>query len=236
MKRCEEYGLCEEAKPDSGQLVPVREQQSEMERLQSMAISREAKLKAYREKKELQDQLKQMKIAMSVEHIDDDVKRDFYLALLKLCIIDARDELITCDQEKQILEHLARRSEQEGGARPKLPPPKRPLKPIIITKDAVQKAVYGLGYPSLPTMSVDEFYEDRVREGIFPDAEKSKEMAKHALQNMTEEEQNALEEQDDIEKEGRLEVDDEETLARARAMDDWKDTHRRGFGNRHNRS
>ena len=28
----------------------------------------------------------------------------------------------------------------------------------------------------------------------------------------------------------------EESLAKARAWDDWKDTHRRGEGNRHNRS
>jgi immunoglobulin-binding protein 1 len=29
----------------------------------------------------------------------------------------------------------------------------------------LQKEVYGLGYPSLPVLSVDEFYEQRVREG-----------------------------------------------------------------------
>ncbi len=28
--------------------------------------------------------------------------------------------------------------------------------------------MYGLGYPSLPVLSVDEFYEQRVREGWFP--------------------------------------------------------------------
>lgn len=46
-------------------------------------------------------------------------------------------------------------------------------------------------------------------------------------------------EQDDIEaveKEERVERDDSEFLARARAMDDYKDTHRRGWGNRANRS
>ena len=28
--------------------------------------------------------------------------------------------------------------------------------------------MYGLGYPSLPVLSVDEFYDQRVKEGWFP--------------------------------------------------------------------
>ena len=35
----------------------------------------------------------------------------------------------------------------------------------IYLQDKLQKEVYGLGYPSLPVLSVDEFYEQRVREG-----------------------------------------------------------------------
>lgn len=237
LKRCTDYGLTDNPAEDEQQVaVPSRQPRSELEMLQRMAGDRETKLKKYREKKELQDQIKQLKMAMSVEHIDDDVKRDFYLTLLKSCILEARDELITCDQEKQILEHLAKRGE-DAAQMPLPPPPKaRPLKPIIITKDAAQKAVYGLGYPSLPTMTVAEFYEERVREGIFPDPEKSKQMAKYAVQNMTEEDEKAFEEQDEVEKEQKMEADDEEALQRARGMDEWKDDHRRGFGNRHNRS
>jgi immunoglobulin-binding protein 1 len=37
-------------------------------------------------------------------------------------------------------------------------------------------------------------------------------------------------------KEEQTEKDDLETLVRARAMDEYKDTHRRGWGNRANRS
>lgn len=205
-----------------------------------MAHYRENKLQKYREKKELSDQIKQLKIAMSAEHIDDDVKREFYMKLLESCIIEARDELITIDQEKAILEHLARRDgEVHGigaGARSRPHPPSKPLKPIIITKDLVQKAVYGAGYPSLPTMTVEEFYEQRVRDGIFPDPEKAKETQKYALQNRTDEMEKELDDRDDVEKEERVERDDPEDLERARAMDDWKDDHRRGYGNRHNRS
>lgn len=45
--------------------------------------------------------------------------------------------------------------------------------------------------------------------------------------------------QEDIEaseKEEKIERDDSDFLAQARAMDEYKDTHRRGWGNRANRS
>merc|ERR1711981_1491094 len=51
---------------------------------------------------------------------------------------------------------------------------KRPLKPIIITRDAVQKEVFGMGYKHLPILSIEEFYEQRVRDGWFPSPEETK--------------------------------------------------------------
>lgn len=241
LKRCTDYGLCEAAM-DNRQVATVQNDtpRSEMEALQQMALSREKKLAQYRAKKELNDQIKQLKVAMSGEHIDDDVKREFYLTLLKSCIIESKDEIITIGQEKQILEHLAMRHAQQGhetGARPKQPLHKpKPLNPIIITKDAVQKAVYGLGYPSVPTMTVAEFYEERVRDGIFPDAAKMKDIQKYTLQGRTEEEEQELNEKEDIDTEEKIENDDPEYLERQRAKDEFKDEHRRGYGNRHNRS
>lgn len=44
------------------------------------------------------------------------------------------------------------------------------------------------------------------------------------------------EEQEAAEKETKIEQDDEEMLASQRSMDEYKDTHRRGWGNRYNRS
>lgn len=41
-------------------------------------------------------------------------------------------------------------------------------------------------------------------------------------------------EQEEAEKEKKIELDDEEQIARARQFDEWKDDHRRGSGNRHN--
>lgn len=41
-------------------------------------------------------------------------------------------------------------------------------------------------------------------------------------------------EQEDADKEKKIEMDNEEELARVRQFDEWKDDHRRGDGNRHN--
>ncbi|XP_020809398.1 immunoglobulin-binding protein 1 [Drosophila serrata] len=114
-------------------------------------------------------------------------------------------------------------------------PKPKPLQPFIITRNAAQKAVFGLGYPSLPIMSVDEFYQKRVDEGIFPDEEKVAKMnqaqaiAAARDPNEQEDEEKAVEEQ-------QVEEDDPEYLDRMRRMDEYKDVVRRGDGNRHNRS
>lgn len=41
----------------------------------------------------------------------------------------------------------------------------KPLQPILITRDEYQKKVFGYGYPSLPTLTVKELYEQRMRDG-----------------------------------------------------------------------
>jgi len=110
------------------------------------------------------------------------------------------------------------------------------MKPVIITKDAIQKAVYGAGYPSLPTFTVQDFYDQRVRDGIFPDPEKAASNQQKSLQRMTEVNNREEEEKETADNEDLAENEDPEYLARQRAMDEFKDEVRRGDGNRHNRS
>ena len=31
----------------------------------------------------------------------------------------------------------------------------------------IQKSVFGAGYPSIPTVTIEEFYEQKVKEGTF---------------------------------------------------------------------
>lgn len=172
-------------------IANVERYPNEVAALVAMSRQRNSKIEQYRIKKELDDQIKQIKIVMEREHIDDDVKRDFYLKLIKSSIMNVIDEIASVDQEKQILDHLSQLKHDNPDNSHLSKPPRRSterLKPIIITKDAAQKAVYGmiwrricekryitavyfigLGYPSLPTMTVDEFYTQRVKDGVFPD-------------------------------------------------------------------
>lgn len=205
--------------------------------LTQMVTSRNQKLEKYRQRKELEDQIGILKKAMKMEHIEDETKREFYVNLLKLSIIDAQEELASIEQEKQMLQFMKNgpQIEVKNPNKPKCCDKTwRPLRPIIITKDLAQKAVYGLGYPSLPTMTVAEFYDQRVRDGIFPDPDAPKHTS--GMNKLSINDTNEIEEAEDIERELKLDADDDYELARLRAKDDYKDEHRRGEGNRHNRS
>lgn len=89
-----------------------------------------------------------------------------------------------------------------------------------------QAQVFGAGYPSLPTMTVDDWYEQHRKHGALPDQGIPRKVA-------VEDESDAKEREEE-EKEKKAEQDDEESLLKARNWDDWKDTHRRGYGNRQN--
>ena len=80
----------------------------------------------------------------------------------------------------------------------------RPLKPIVITRDKLQKEVFGMGYKNLPVMSIEEFYEQRVRDGWFPAPGKAPPPGK-SLQDMSGSDQRAAEEAEAAEKEEKEE-------------------------------
>uniref|UniRef100_A0A182U685 Immunoglobulin-binding protein 1 n=1 Tax=Anopheles melas TaxID=34690 RepID=A0A182U685_9DIPT len=252
LARCENYKLYETPDRDSGELAIVPGGQSDKIReLQLMGAQRNEKIRKFQEKKELDEKVKQLRYVVEQPEakIDDETKREFFLSLLKSAVLEAQEELESVAREKQMLQYRAAaklRGEDEleeashgafgsGGGTNKRPPV-QPLKPIIITRDAVQKAVYGRGYPSLPTMTVAEFYEQRVAEGIFPDPERMKEVNKNSLMNRVHMDNAAEQDREDEQQEQLIERDDEEYLARQRAKDEFKDEHRRGEGNRYNRS
>lgn len=96
------------------------------------------------------------------------------------------------------------------------------MKPFILTRDAAQAKVFGAGYPSLATMTVNDWYDQHRKLGALPD---------QGVARTTSEAKRAAQQED---QEQREEEDDEQTLHRAREWDDWKDTHPRGYGNRKN--
>lgn len=233
LKRANDYGF------EGAELGPSNAASSagggdQMAALTQTVVQRNQKLEKYRQKKELQDEISKLKILIKQETVDDDVEREFYVKLLKLSIMDAHEELSSIGQEKQILEFQKQRKEMMPKELERKAPPPKPLRPVIITKDLAQKAVYGLGYPSLPTMTVAEFYDDRVRQKIFPDAKAVQKSS--TIEERVSHIDGGEESIEDIRTEEKLDKDDDYELARLRAKDEYKDDHRRGEGNRYNRS
>lgn len=257
LKRSSEYGLTERSNTTDttvAQVAATGHNPNELEELKQMAVQRNEKLRKFKEKKELEEKINLMKVAVEREDdLDDDVLRGFYMDLIKFSILEAEEELKFLDQEKLMLDFRQRQTQQtaQGGGSgmddsPEATnhqhhnPPHRHqhgrkvLKPIIITRDALQKAVYGRGYPSMPTMSVEDFYHERVAAGVFPDPDKKSTVK--ARQDMTDDEIAELDEQEAVVLEEAIERDDEYQRARQAAMDEFKDNVRRGDGNRYNRS
>lgn len=172
LKRSEDYGLCKSNSSDA-------EENISSDFLTIQVIQRNQKIEKYRQKKELEDQIKQLTIVMKQENVDDDSRRDYYINLLKLSIIEAQEELSSIEQEKKILEFHRNHPEKSESEKSSASNLRRPFKPIIITRDLAQKAVYGLGYPSFPTMTVSEFYDQRVREGISISLENNEMISKN---------------------------------------------------------
>ncbi|XP_068150515.1 immunoglobulin-binding protein 1 [Drosophila tropicalis] len=261
LQRCQEYSLCEgpKVKPTQDE---DKVEKSEQRELMEAAYNRNDKIAQYRKMKEIDEYMKKVQAAVKDKTADDEVKREFFLKYLDKSIIDAKQELESLRTMKELAkmrlarlaggENLPNAIESFGGGPStsqkqghshhhhhhhygKQSTQPKPLQPFIITRNAQQKAVFGLGYPSLPIMTVDEFYQQRVDEGIFPDEEKVAKMnqaqaiAAARDPNEQEDEEKAVVEQ-------QVEDDDPEYLARMRRMDEYKDVVRRGDGNRHNRS
>ena len=98
----------------------------------------------------------------------------------------------------------------------------------------MQKEVFGMGYKNLPVMSIEEFYEHRAQTGWFPQPGTGSLMDQAKLQD----DRQAAEDHEEAERaaeEEKEEKDDADELARKRNFDEFKDEHKRGEGNRHNK-
>ncbi|NWT70933.1 IGBP1 protein, partial [Prunella himalayana] len=227
LKLCRNYGL------GSFQLPPGQEEPGSpsaprdpaQPNLVAMAMSRTAKIERYKQKKELENKLASMSSSVESGTADEDQIREFYILQIQKWISTSLEEIESIDQELVILKSRDAAKQAPAGPRGPSRPARAPMKPFILTRDAAQARVFGAGYPGLPTMTVDDWYEQRRKQGIVsqqgfgepgsPPCASDEEMQKQKQE--TEEEE-----------------DDEEALRKARDWDDWKDTHPRGYGNRHN--
>lgn len=229
LKRCKAYSISQFHLPHTTNKNTSPDQPSETSapsssNLVSMAAQRQVKIERYRQKKELETRLSDIRKAVDSGQADDEVRRDFYLLNVRRWITLSLEEIESIDQEVEILKKMD--GLKHYAAKEPVPPARPPMKPFILTKDAVQAQVFGAGYPSLPTMTVDDWYEQHRKHGVLPD--------QGVPRRVPVEEDTDAKELEEEEKEKRAENDDEESLLKARNWDDWKDTHRRGYGNRHN--
>ncbi|XP_070174930.1 immunoglobulin-binding protein 1-like isoform X2 [Littorina saxatilis] len=210
--------------------------------MQVMGLQRNSKIERFKQNKEYDSRLKELLAAVEKDTVDDEVKREFYLTQIKRWINTALDEIESLNMEIQILQHMAAMKKQgkgassggSDGAKGAKPTPKKAFRPFILTKDAIQKKVFGLGYPGVPTMTIEEFYAEKVQDGTFSIPNSGP--ASGSLQGRASDpDADAREmEGEDAQREKREEEDDADLLQGARNMDAYKDDHRRGWGNRHN--
>jgi len=235
LQRCKDYGFADLNRIPK--MISVKDEVTEdgveevprMPDLSKMNSERSAKMARYKLNRQLETDIKELKVVLSGASRDEDVLRDYHLKMIQRFVNTSLDELNSLEMEVGVLKHMAK--VKAGKVAPVADKPVRKMEPIIITKDKMQKEVYGLGYPSMPVLSVDEFYEKRVRDGWWKPPSSG-----GALQDRANdpELEARMKDQEEREKDDNEDRDDEETREKALAMDEWKDDHRRGEGNRHN--
>lgn len=246
LKRVKAYGLTdinipEPKSEEENSSTSSDRVKSNAEMITEMVSRRNTKLQRYKEQKELETSLDVLQKSMDNPNIDEETKREYFITLLKLYITQTIEELSSIAAEKPILEHMQKVGHSDtmtSHSSHKFKSSGSKLQPIIITRNELQKKVYGAGYPSLPVLTVQEFYDQRVKEGDWPDASLRNQINSRCLQDLSisDNNENNQEDKEDIQKEEKIEKDDPQLLEQTRAMDEYKDMHRRGWGNRANRS
>lgn len=180
---------------------------------------RDKKVQRYKDKKMIETRIKDMKMRLKEdpEALEEGDMRNFHLDYIKMWIYNTVDNLDSIESELEILKHMD--GMRTGRIKPNPPPPDiKPLKPILITRDMIKNQVFGPGYRNLPTMTDEEYFQKELAEGkIVTDYEGGTGQTG---------ERPPKEESDSDD------GNDEEKLKKKRDWDDWKDTHRRGEGNK----
>ncbi|KAK2498001.1 hypothetical protein MC885_021817 [Smutsia gigantea] len=188
--------------------------------LLAMASQRQAKVERYKQKKEVEHRLSVLKSAVESGQADDERVREYYLLHLRRWIGISLEEIESIDQEIKILKEkgFSEETSTSNSSRQDRPP----MKPFILTRNITEAKVFGAGYPSLASMTVNDWYDQRRKYGTLPH---------QGIAKATPEFQRVAQQQEDQE---QKKEDDKQTLHRAREWDEWKDTHPRGYGNRQN--
>ncbi|EHH62473.1 hypothetical protein EGM_20812 [Macaca fascicularis] len=135
--------------------------------LVAMASQRQSKEERYKQKKELEHRLSEVKSAVESGQADDERVCEYYLLYLQRWIDIILEEIKSIDQEIKILRE--RDSSREASTSNSSHQEKPPVKPFILTQNTAQVKAFGAGYPSLATMTVSDWYEQHRKYGELPD-------------------------------------------------------------------
>lgn len=108
--------------------------------LVSMAAQRRAKIERYRQKKELESKLTEVQRAVESGQADDEVTRDFYILNIKKWVAVSLEEVESITHEVEILKSMD--GVNKGATKQPAQAVPSPMKPFILTKDAVQVGLY----------------------------------------------------------------------------------------------
>merc|ERR1712226_1122661 len=173
---------------------------------------RDALIQSKKEQARLEQQITAFvdRLRKDPESIDEGFKREMYEKCVKQLVYAVHAERENLNMELGFLKNG--------------PVPRPPAhKPMILTKDAMQAKVFGAGYPSIPTMSVEEFADKELAK-VMPSQEFAlfkQQQDAHARRNL----KNAPEEQEKIPSD---EDDSDAALYKKRQFDAFKDDNRRG--------
>lgn len=206
--------------------------------LESAMRDRTEKIEKFKRMKLLESRLEELESRIgSGQEVDDEIAREYYLSLIKKYI---EDTLETLEREVRPAILFERNrptnlNEPSSSGSQKIGLFSKKNQTITIVKDQLQKQVFGLGYPSRPTVTVDEFITKKINDGDLA-FHSQKEIYANSLQKYAEQPslRRGQEELSDEERETKEERDDAEELARKRRWDEFKDANPRGSGNRHN--
>uniref|UniRef100_A0A915MGL4 Uncharacterized protein n=1 Tax=Meloidogyne javanica TaxID=6303 RepID=A0A915MGL4_MELJA len=128
------------------------------ESFEDLSAKRQQKISRLRQMEQLENTLEKLRIE---ERRDDDdaAKREVIFVLLRLWSIRAVKELDTIDDELRLLEQASSCVAEESTSNMSHVEQTAKFTPFILTRTEQQKKVFGLGYPSIPTVSVDECFD-----------------------------------------------------------------------------
>jgi len=212
-----------------------RQQQFD-ENLINQACARNEKIKRFKEQKELEAKVK---VLAAMTHIDEEHKRKLHIDYVKYWVNKSIDDLSLCISELNILSQSHNNNEhahQDASKKASNIMSLDQKKPFIITKSQLQAQVFGAGYPSLPVYSIEQFYDQLAERGLMPDADAHHHQEPKGPVQIGGGVTDTPKDEEKAQKDLLEDRHDDEQLRKEREWDEFKDDHKRGSGNRFNRS